>query len=194
MARKKRTYHHPNLRATLIDNGLKIIEGKGVKALTLREIGTRAGVSRTAAYRHFTDKRDLVWAIAEAGFVEFAEALATAKRTAPPDFASRMTAMAVAYVRFAKERRAYYDVMFGAQEIDDETQAPPDSAGARAFAILVDTIREGQVTGDVRAGDPEALADFVWSVVHGISTLPLGQGNEFTHLCADLIGNGLTPR
>src|SRR5215470_456147 len=38
---KVRPYHHGNLPAALIDAGLKLIEKKGVRALTLREIGAR---------------------------------------------------------------------------------------------------------------------------------------------------------
>jgi len=194
MAKKKRAYHHGDLRATLIAIGLKIVAQKGVQALTLREIGARAGVSRMAAYRHFANKHDLVYAISEAGFAQFAEAISAAKHSAAPDFASRMSAMAVAYVRFADEHRAYYDVMFGAEELGHDTQAPPDSAGARGFAILVDTIREGQESGDVQAGEPAVLARFVWSVVHGISTLQLGRDPKFTRLCAELVRTGLAPR
>jgi AcrR family transcriptional regulator len=55
-AQARPTYHHGNLRAALIQGGLELIEEKGVRALTLREIGDRLGVSRSAPYRHFTDK------------------------------------------------------------------------------------------------------------------------------------------
>ncbi len=193
MARKRRAYHHGNLRAVLIEIGLKIIEEKGVRALTLREIGSLAGVSRMAAYRHFANKHDLVCAIAEAGFHEFADALAAATHSAPPDFGSRMSAMFAAYLKFAREHRAYYDVMFDVEELGDEPQAPHDSEGARAFAILADTIREGQKRGDVRTGDPDALARFVWSTVHGISTLHFDQGDGFVPLSEELIREALAP-
>src|SRR5258708_31186887 len=76
------SYHHGNLRAALIDTSLKLIEEKGVRALTLREIGTRAGVSRTAAYRHFTNKAALLAAISEAGFKEFGDALEAPRQQA----------------------------------------------------------------------------------------------------------------
>ena len=193
MARKGRAYHHGNLRAALIENGLKIVEEKGVRALTLREIGSLAGVSRMAAYRHFANKHDLICAIAEAGFHEFADALATATQSAAPDFGSRMSAMFAAYLKFAREHRAYYDVMFDAEELGDETQAPRDSEGARAFAILAGTIREGQESGDVREGDPDALARFVWSTVHGISTLHFDQDAGFMELSEELIRAALAP-
>ena len=69
-----RAYHHGNLRATLIDLGLKLIEEKGIPGLTLRDMGARAGVSRTAAYRHFASKAELLDAICDLGFTQFADA------------------------------------------------------------------------------------------------------------------------
>src|SRR6476661_4128845 len=56
----KRSYHHGNLRLTLIQAGLDLIAEQGARALTLRELGKRAGVSRTAAYRHFRDRAALL--------------------------------------------------------------------------------------------------------------------------------------
>ena len=60
-ARKpRRPYHHGNLRRALLDEALATIRAEGVDGLTLREIGARLGVSRTALYRHFADKRALL--------------------------------------------------------------------------------------------------------------------------------------
>ena len=104
----QRPYHHGNLRDALIEAGLRLIEQKGVKGLTLREIGAIVGVSRTAAYRHFADKAALLAAICEAGFVQFAAALEAAKSSAAADFSSQLSALALAYVRFAAEHRAIH--------------------------------------------------------------------------------------
>src|SRR5687767_10141651 len=106
-------YHHGNLRSSLIEAGLKLIARKGVQSLTLREIGVQLGVSRMAAYRHFSNKADLLAAISEAGFTLFADALDDARRGAGRECASQLRAMAVAYVRFAGAYPAYYEVMFG---------------------------------------------------------------------------------
>src|SRR6187455_3563616 len=68
-ARKpRRSYHHGNLRRALLDEALTTIRTEGVDGLTLREIGARLGVSRTALYRHFADKRALLAAVATEGF------------------------------------------------------------------------------------------------------------------------------
>ena len=68
-ARKpNRPYHHGNLRRALLDEAVATIRAEGVDGLTLREIGARLGVSRTALYRHFADKRALLAAVATEGF------------------------------------------------------------------------------------------------------------------------------
>ena len=43
-----RPYHHGNLRRALLDEALATIRTEGVEGVTLREIGARLGVSRTA--------------------------------------------------------------------------------------------------------------------------------------------------
>ena len=192
MPRKRRAYHHGNLRAALIETSLELIEKKGVPALTLREIGARLGVSRSAAYRHFEDKAQLLAAISEAGFEQFADALDAARGSAADNFAARLSAMGLAYVRFAAEHRAHFEVMF---RPSDEPRTSP--AGDRAFGILESTIREGQQSGDVRPGDSFSIACLVWSMVHGISMLRLGQdaaGAEFTHFSTEILLAGLSPK
>jgi AcrR family transcriptional regulator len=177
------SYHHGNLRAALIDTSLKLIEEKGVRALTLREIGTRAGVSRTAAYRHFTNKADLLAAISEAGFKEFGDALEAARQQA---IGSRLEAMAVAYVRFASQHRAHYEVMF------EDSSVPRGEYAVRAFNILEETVRQGQEAGQIRPGDSIQLARLLWSLVHGISTLRLDPDpTNFTIFCAEVLRTGL---
>lgn len=168
--KRKAAYHHGNLRQGLIACGVELIQEKGVDALTLREIGARLGVSRSAAYRHFADKAALVAAITEAGFIEFGDALEGAKSGAAPDFSSRMQAMGAAYIRFANEHRAYFDVIFAGPL---EPGSAAAQAGDRAFGILEETIREGQASGDVRRGDSSVLARTVWAWVHGVSMLRL---------------------
>jgi AcrR family transcriptional regulator len=199
-AKKKpaRQYHHGNLRSALIDAGLQLITRKGVRALTLREIGARVGVSRMAAYRHFANKADLLAAIREAGFAEFANALDAARSKAGRSFALRLRAMALAYVRFAAEHPAYYEVMFGWM---DQQSPKPSPAGARAFGILEQTVREGQDAGEVCAGDSVELARLVWAEVHGISMLrlapdlsPNGAGKRFVELSCEILKTGLMPK
>jgi len=170
MQRKKPRgkYHHGDLRAALIEGGLELIERKGIHALTLREIGKRLGVSRSAAYRHFKDKADLLFAISEAGFIEFGNVVEAARKEAGEGFAEQMDAMALAYAQFADEHRAQFEVMFAAVL---QPGGAAEAGGGRNLRILEETIREAQRKGEVRQDDPALLARVVWALVHGASML-----------------------
>src|ERR1700730_13451944 len=61
-------YHHGDLRRALVQEAVRTIQAKGVDAFTLRAVGLKLGVSRTALYRHFADKAALLAAVAGAGF------------------------------------------------------------------------------------------------------------------------------
>lgn len=192
-----RPYHHGNLRAALIEAGLKLIAEKGAPALTLREIGAQVGVSRMAAYRHFADKDDLLAAIAEAGFILFNQAITVARDNVGPGFPERLTAMAFAYVEFATEQPAYISVMFGRNAASGRIKS---NAGEIAFRTLVETIQQGQSTGHVRTGDPVLLAQVVWSQVHGMSMLRLatdlsenGPGAQLIRCSSEVLLAGLRP-
>jgi AcrR family transcriptional regulator len=188
-------YHHGNLRAALIEEGVKLVEESGINALTLREIGDRVGVSRTAAYRHFAEKADLLAAIRDEGFSAFADALEMARDSAGDDFGARFEAVALAYLRFAEDHRAYFEVMFGAGCARKEAV---DDPGRRAFEVLEGLIREGQAEGEFRAGDSNLMAQVVWAMSHGIAVLRFetdysaqGAGTQFLRFAARILREGM---
>jgi AcrR family transcriptional regulator len=161
-------YHHGDLRRALLDEALRTIQHDGVDALTLRTIGLRLGVSRTALYRHFADKRALLSGVATEGFRMLRERLVEAWA---PGGVRGFDATGVAYIRFAMANPSHYRVMFGGF-VDD---APRDEGLTReataAFQTLVDSIVMLQKEGAVRKDDPLQLARFIWAAVHGISML-----------------------
>lgn len=64
----KQTYHHGDLRSSIITEALSWIEQENIVSLSLRGIARRLWVSHNAPYRHFPDKESLLVAIAEIGF------------------------------------------------------------------------------------------------------------------------------
>ena len=190
----KSRYHHQNLRAALIECGLKLIERKGIHALTLREIGKQLGVSRSAAYRHFKDRAALLSAISEAGFVEFSNIVEAARKDAGESFAAQMDAMALAYARFADEHRAHFEVMFAALL---EPGGAAAAGGGRNLKILEEVIREAQLKGEVRQGDPALLARVIWALVHGVSMLRMAEDSPellFMRFSTEALRSGLSSR
>jgi AcrR family transcriptional regulator len=163
-----RRYHHGDLRRALLHEALETIRSEGVDGLTLREIGARLGVSRTALYRHFADKAALLEAVATEGFRSFREQLVAAWDAAGHGTAG-LDAMGVAYVRFAVANPAHYRVMFGGFVEPKARQPELATEAAGALRALEDALGELQRAGLVRNEDTATMARFVWAVVHGVA-------------------------
>jgi AcrR family transcriptional regulator len=169
-------YHHGDLRRALLDEALRTIQQESVAALTLRAIGLKLGVSRTALYRHFADKQALLSAVATEGF-----RLMTARLTEA--WASGgmrgFNAMGVAYIRFAMANPSHYRVMFGGSVDDGPRDEDLQRESTAAFQALVDAIIALQAEGAFRKDDPLRLAQFIWAAVHGVSMLIID--GQFAH-------------
>jgi AcrR family transcriptional regulator len=169
--RRRRPYHHGNLRQTLVGAALRLIERAGADGLTLRGAAKLSGVSQAAPYRHFRNKEALLAAVAEEGFRAMAETMG--RRAAPhgEDPAGRLRALGLAYIEFATRHPAHFRVMFGRVPVDRAAHPGLQAAAKAAYGLLIGAIRECQAAGVVRGGDPEELALCAWSAVHGLSAL-----------------------
>src|SRR5947208_1819922 len=105
-------YHHGDLRRALIDEAVRTIQAHGVENLTLRTAGERLGVSRTALYRHFSDKQALLAAVGREGFRMLRESTLDAWDKNGQGRAG-FEAMGTAYIDFAIAHPSHYRVMFG---------------------------------------------------------------------------------
>jgi len=178
-ARKSdRPYHHGNLRRGLLDEALATIRTDGVEGLTLREIGARLGVSRTALYRHFADKRALLTAVATEGFRMLRGQLVVAWEEGGRGRVA-FESMGVAYINFAATNPSHYRVMFGGFVDPNACDPELTTEAAGAFQALVEALASLQRDGAMRADDAVLMARYVWAVVHGVAMLSIdGQLRE----------------
>jgi AcrR family transcriptional regulator len=164
--KKKKGYHHGDLRRTLLDVSIAVIDKHGVDALNLRELAIRAGVSSGAPYHHFTNREALLACIAEEGFSGLETAMIRERDASPDDATSRLAALGRAYVSFATAHRGHFRVMFRGDLTPELVQEKP-----RAFHLLWDAIEDCQRSGAAPAGDVQPLVLAAWSAVHGLATL-----------------------
>ena len=165
-------YHHGDLRRALLHEALRTIQTDGVEQLTLRGVGGKLGVSRTALYRHFSDKQALLAAVSREGFRMLREAL-TEAGDAQGRGRTGFEAMGLAYVNFAIAHSSHYRVMFGGFVESCSKDAALVEEAEGAFQVLVDALVEQQRAGRVRPDDALMLARFVWSAVHGLAMLAI---------------------
>lgn len=165
-------YHHGDLRNALLLEAVKAIGTEGVEKLTLRDVGARLGVSRTALYRHFPDKAALIAAVSAEGFQRLRADLLNAWGTAEGTRRG-FDLMGVAYVGFAVAHPSHYRVMFGDYRRLCEGHADLQGAAGSAFEVLVQAITSLQAARLARLDDPMLMAQFVWATVHGIALLAI---------------------
>ena len=194
--RRKRRYHHGNLRRALLDAALRLVETEGSNALTLRAAARLAGVSQAAPYRHFRNKEALLAAVAEEGFRALAAAMRHATAASGGSALDDCGRLGAAYIGFATSHPSHFRVMFG-REIANRSAYPSlQEAATKTFRTLVEAISNGQRAGLMRSGEPEELALLAWAGVHGISALLVdgqragGLGKPVAEL-AEIITRGL---
>ena len=168
----RRTYHHGDLGPALVREAARTIRTAGVEAVTLRDVGRRLGVSRTALYRHFADKAALLAAVARQGFQTFSRELQEAWDAAGGGMTG-FRAMGAAYIRFARTNPAHYRIMFGQYRALCESDAALASDASTSFGVLLDALASLERDGAIPAGDRNALGHFVWASMHGVAMLSI---------------------
>lgn len=158
MSTSEKPYHHGDLRAALLDAADTLLDQGGDGAVSLREAARMAGVSPTAAYRHFADKDALLAALALRGFAVFGEAMREALARGD---ASPFNARGRAYVRFALARPGRFRLMFGPLLARSSAHPALEAASCQAFEAL-----------QASAGDKDAALRG-WGLVHGLAHLLL---------------------
>ncbi|PNV31638.1 TetR family transcriptional regulator [Streptomyces sp. DH-12] len=123
-----------------------------------------------AVGRHFADRRALLDALAESGFVRLGARLrAAVDEIDDDDLAARLHAFASAYVRFATENAALTGLMNAAKHRPGATAVA--EAAAAAFGQIGDLIEEGQSRGELEEGDPEEIGLVIYATVLGITSM-----------------------
>ena len=168
------SYHHGQLREGLLQAAEAVIAERGVDAFSLRETARRAGVSPAAPAHHFGDARGLLTALATLAFDRFGDALAAAEAGAAGDGRqARMQAQGIAYVRFALENRAKFDLMWRYALIDRDDPAY-QAAARRGFQLLDRVVRGPDAPPHHGPSDPVLAPSIAcWATVHGFARLAL---------------------
>jgi len=172
---KRSAYHHGDLRHQLLAAAEEIILERGVDGFTLREAARRAGVSPAAPAHHFGDARGLLTEVALLGFRDFGRALEQADQAGGSDPTQRLQRQGLAYVRFALENPARFQLMFR-HDKHDKTNEEFVNVSKHAYGVLEGAIRAATGTAESQPLTPEAygLLLATWSIVHGFAHLALG--------------------
>ncbi|UVW33774.1 TetR/AcrR family transcriptional regulator [SAR92 clade bacterium H455] len=166
------SYHHGDLRQALLLSAKQLIAEAGIENLSLRRLAERAGVSRTAPYHHFSDKNDLLCAIAAQGFRRRHQAAAAEFDDAATTMLEKFHAYINGYMQFAVDNPEEYELMFGRSiwKQQNSTEELRDVAYP-CFQHQVDMMRCWQDCGVISGDNPLRTAQVIWGALHGIAKL-----------------------
>lgn len=179
----ERRYHHGDLRAALVEVGLRLLAERDVVGVSLREMAREVGVSATSVYRHFPDKTALMSALARDGLDRLGIAQREASSAETGGEAS-LAATGRAYVRFALKNPALFRLIFTSS---GQLQAAGEVEATRLLRANV----TANLPGDAAPERIQADSLRAWALVHGLAMLMLdGQLPADDRLIDNLIRSG----
>ena len=192
-------------REKILDAAREMFNENGVEATTMRAIADRIGYTATAIYYHFKDKDALLLELCHCDFGQLARILSQAG--ALPDPIDRIRAIGMAYVDFGLTNPSQYKFMFLTESrsvTPEEVHLHKGNPEEDAYAFLVSTVKEALAQGRFRAEytDPIAIANILWSSVHGVTALYMtkkhdawvefGDPRQLAAMMIDVTTRGLT--
>ncbi|GFM20214.1 MULTISPECIES: TetR/AcrR family transcriptional regulator [Mycobacteriaceae] len=189
-----------HLREEILDaaTGL-LLETGDAKAVSIRSVAQRVGVTPPSIYLHFADKQALLDAVCSRYFEKLDEQMQAVDGAGRPDvpMVEVLRAQGMAYVRFALANPELYRIAtMGHGHPGGEVDVALTSS---AFLHIRGSMEAMIADGLYPPADPTALALEMWAAVHGVAALvisrpylPWGDVEEFADrvlrsLCLGLV-------
>jgi AcrR family transcriptional regulator len=152
---------------------LRILEGEGAGAVTMRRVANAVGITAMAIYRHYPNRAALLNAVAEDGFAGLASALRRRRRAG--SVVQRLEKMGDLYLDHALRNPRLFELMFleprkGARRYPSDFRARRSPTATE----VADLVAEGMRDGTFRDDDAWEIAFEIGALSHGLIALYLG--------------------
>src|SRR5271170_4924491 len=164
----RKPYHHGSLRSALIEASVALAREGGPDRVILREAARAAGVSHSAAYRHFADREALLAEVASFARNELAAEMRRRVNRAK-DPRRRLRAVGTAYIDFALTEPGLFRTAFTSHPATspvadkDRANAGPPGDHADPFEILGEVLDQCQAAGLLNPHRRPGAEIAVWS-------------------------------
>ncbi|MGW7444567.1 TetR/AcrR family transcriptional regulator [Kitasatospora sp. NPDC054795] len=163
----------PGARPALVDIAARLLAEEGPQALSARRIASESGTSTMALYTHFNGMRGLVRAMVHEGFTRLQHYFTLVEFSDDP--VSDLALLGRAYRCNALANPHLYAVMFGGSSLAGFSLGEEDRQyGRYTLAGVAECAARCIEAGRFRSEDAELVAHQMWSAVHGLVVLELG--------------------
>ncbi|MEZ4316822.1 MAG: TetR-like C-terminal domain-containing protein [Myxococcota bacterium] len=156
-------------RERLIDAVETVLSEEGVAGLSLRRVARLAGVSHAAPGVLFGDRAGMLTAFATRGFEELGDRMQGALAE-DLDGPGSLAAVGQAYVDFAFDRPAVFEILFRQDQLKAHDEAYM-AAARGAFRPLATALHRCRADGAVSDEDAADVLLTAWALVHGLVML-----------------------
>ena len=141
--------------------------------MSVRAVAKRAGVSTGLLYSYFGNLSELMRSLWMAPIAELGRSLAEVEAH-EADPVERIARLLETYVQFTlTNEETHRGLLLWVRPPNSTTDVNDDPDDLMLFASLRRAVEAGQAAGDIGDGDPRALAQLLWSGVHGALALPI---------------------
>ena len=145
---------------------MRLLDTGGPGAVTLRAVGDAAGISQSAPYRHYEDKRALLEAMVRANLDYFSHALEKARRDAPAPFEA-LDHLVRAYFEFARRFPVRYRFLLEVSRED----SPLGAEVRQAFGAVTALVQAAQQAGEIKGGEADQITALIFGAAYGMADL-----------------------
>ena len=158
----KTSYHHGNLKKTILDEVLKLLNYKSFDEISFRSISRNIGVVSSAPYNHFKDKKHLIKEVIFLGEKKLLNIILLEKKKSKVT-TDQLRLIAKAYLNFATEEKALFNLMFSKD--NKELLHLCEKIVLQFKLVIIEKFKKGKRLKLTAKGS----AITAWSMIHGIA-------------------------
>jgi len=186
----KNDYHHGNLKDDFLNIAFEFIKDDEIENLTLKILSDKTGTSRSAIYRHFRNKDELVEIMITKGFDDFDKHLSPILLNKNISLIDRFYQSGKELINFAVENPNLYRLLFGKKYsyIREQLVSIQDE-NCSGFSALKEAIEEGQLNGIIKKDESYSQTIVVWASLHGLASLIIDDFMDIKNMYEKLYDN-----
>lgn len=161
------------MKRRILESAKKLFLDLGYEKTSIRGIAEDIEYSPATIYLYFKDKNELLFALHQEAFIEFAKTFEKVAFIVDPF--ERLEKLGEEYLRFAFANPELYELMFlltapmESLEIKDKVWED----GQNVYMALEALIAECQAAGHFKEANIPQLSMMIWATVHGLVTINL---------------------